>query len=269
MRNIICSLVMLCSVNALCEESKAPLTLASADAVPVEQNVQAGTTENEAIAKLFKTMESNMFPSSAFAEMTLTSYKDDKKLKELKMEFVSKQDSVLIEIKAPAVDRGKYILKSSDNLWMYFSEIKRSIRIASRDSFMGTDANNYDLLELDLVGDYELTSHNIEIVEGIKLIRAELTAKPDTEGYASIVSYLDPEKKIIVKNDCYALSGVLLKSIHYFDHKQVGDYFVPSKITFVSQLEAGRHSVVSLNGVKPQHDLADSLFSLGYLESLN
>lgn len=269
MRNCIFFVFFLISVNASSDNTidllgKTPNGPSSTSEINNTEN-----NNNSSIKSLFKTMESNMFPDSAFAKMTLSSFKGDKKLKEIKMEFVSKQDNVLIEIKHPRVDRGKYILKSNDNLWMYFSKIKRSIRIASRDSFMGTDANNYDLLELDLVSDYELTSHTEELVDGVRLIRAELTAKPDTEGYASIISYLDPEKKIIVQNDCYALSGVLLKSIHYFDHNQIGDYLVPSRITFVSQLEAGRHSVVKLDGVKPQFDLADSLFSLGYLESLN
>jgi len=240
---------------------------AATDSNSKDENTSGKVSEN--VEALFNEVEANMFPPTAFAKMTLTSFKDDKELKELIMEFVSKDDSVLIELKSPSVDRGKYILKAKDDLWMYFSKIRRSIRIASRDSFMGTDANNYDLLELDLVGDYKLTSHSTELVNGKQLIRAELTAKPDTEGYARIVSYLDPEKKIIVKNDCYAISGVLLKTISYFDHFSVGNYFVPGKITFVSKLEAGRHSVVKLENVEPQSDLDNALFSLGYLESLN
>jgi len=267
----ICIASLLAASTCVFAEVNAPqkastIALNSEQASEVKEILSSSVTDVNA---LFQAMEANMFPSSAFAKMTLTSFKDEKEMKELIMEFVSKEDNVLIEIKSPSVDRGKYILKANDDLWMYFSQIRRSIRIASRDSFMGTDANNYDLLELDLVDDYELTSHATEIVEGKTLIRAELTAKSDTEGYARIVSYLDPEKKIIVKNYCYAISGVLLKTISYFDHYSVGSYFVPGKITFVSKLEAGRHSVVKLENVEPQSDLDNSLFSLGYLESLN
>lgn len=241
----------------------------SAGGLQTVATAETKSSESKDIQELFNALETNMFPPSAFAAITLTSFKDKEVVKELNFEFVSKAGNVLIEIKGPKVDRGKYILKSGSDLWMYFSSIRRSIRIAARESFMGTDANNYDLLELDLVNGYKIVSHSTEIVDGRKLIRAELEAKPDTEGYARIVSYLDPEKKTIIKNDCYAISGTLLKTISYFDYYHVGPYNVPGKITYVSQLEAGRHSIMTMNRVEQKAELDSGLFSLGYLESLN
>ena len=141
------------------------------------------------IKQLFNSLEKNSFPASAIATMSITSYKGEKVAKNLSMEFFAKDDNVLIEILAPRVDKGKYILKSSDDLWMYFSKINRSIRIAARDSFMGTDANNYDLLELNLVDDYDIVAHSDETLDGKPVLRAELKARPGTEGYARIVSY--------------------------------------------------------------------------------
>ena len=144
----IISMVVLCSNVASSDENFVkPLILAA---------IENKSGESGDIQELFNALEANMFPPSAFAAITLTSFKDKDVVKELNFEFVSKDGNVLIEIKGPKVDRGKYILKSGGDLWMYFSSIRRSIRIAARESFMGTDANNYDLLELDLVNGYQI-----------------------------------------------------------------------------------------------------------------
>ncbi|MCY7295218.1 outer membrane lipoprotein-sorting protein [Alteromonas sp. a30] len=223
---------------------------------------------SEEVRELFHSLEKNSFPPSAIATMSLASFKGEKESKSLSMEFFAKGDNVLIEILSPRVDKGKYILKSSEDLWMYFSKINRSIRIAARDSFMGTDANNYDLLELNLVDDYDIVSHTDEMLDGKPVIRAELRARPDTEGYSRIVSYIDPINKTIIRNDCFAISDTMIKSIAYFDHQMVGDYKVPMKTTIQNHLEKGRHSVMTFDSVNASDDIEEFMFSLGYLESL-
>ena len=229
---------------------------------------EAASAVSDDVKALFNSLEKNSFPASAIATMSLTSYKGEKAAKTLSMEFFAKDESVLIEILAPRVDKGKYILKSSDDLWMYFSKINRSIRIAARDSFMGTDANNYDLLELNLVDDYDIVSHSEEAIDGKPALRLELKARPDTEGYARIVSYIDPVNKTIIRNDCYAISNTMIKTIAYFDHQMIGDYKVPMKTTIENHLEKGRHSVMTFDAVEVEEGIEDYMFSLGYLESL-
>ena len=244
-------------------------------AMTVAHPLQAQTSDTAApavsqeVVALFNSLDKNSFPASAIATMTLTSFKDGEQSKTLSMEFFSKNDNVLIEILAPRVDKGKYILKSTDDLWIYFSKIKRSIRIAARDSFMGTDANNYDLLELNLVKDYEIVAHREEMLDGKPAIRAELQAREGTEGYARIVSYIDPVQKTIIRNDCYAISNTLIKSIAYSDHQMIGGYNVPMRTTIENYLEKGRHSVMTLDSVEADDNIEDFMFSLGYLESLD
>jgi len=241
---------------------------ASAD-VGVEMSTEVSEQVSAEVIELFNSLDKNSFPASAIATMTLASYKDGKESKTLSMEFFTKDNNVLIEILAPRVDKGKYILKSTEDLWMYFSKIKRSIRIAARDSFMGTDANNYDLLELNLVKDYEIVSHREEMLDGKPAIRAELRAKSGTEGYARIVSFIDPVNKTIIRNDCFAISNTLIKSIAYFDHQMIGDYNVPMRTVIENFLEKGRHSVMTLDSVEADDAIEEYMFSLGYLESLD
>jgi len=241
----------------------------SSAATSANMSTEASEQVSAEVIELFNSLDKNSFPASAIATMTLASYKDGKESKTLSMEFFTKDNNVLIEILAPRVDKGKYILKSTEDLWMYFSKIKRSIRIAARDSFMGTDANNYDLLELNLVKDYEIVSHREEMLDGKPAIRAELRAKPGTEGYARIVSFIDPVNKTIIRNDCFAISNTLIKSIAYFDHQMIGDYNVPMRTVIENFLEKGRHSVMTLDSVEADDAIEEYMFSLGYLESLD
>lgn len=241
----------------------------SAPTAELASQPSAGSSAVSAeVVELFNSLDKNSFPPSAIATMSITSYKGEQEAKSLSMEFFAKDDNVLIEILAPRVDKGKYILKSSEDLWMYFSKINRSIRIAARDSFMGTDANNYDLLELNLVDDYEIVSHTEETIDGQPALRLELEARPDTEGYARIVSYIDPINKTIIRNDCYAISDTMIKTIAYSDHQMIGDYKVPMKTTIQNHLEKGRHSVMTFDAVAVEDGIEDYMFSLGYLESL-
>lgn len=259
------ALALVCSVN--------PVFAAADDAAADSPQTSVSSTQapqvSEEVKSLFQSLEKNSFPPSAIATMSLTSFKGEKEAKSLSMEFFAKDDSVLIEILAPRVDKGKYILKSTDDLWMYFSKINRSIRIAARDSFMGTDANNYDLLELNLVDDYEIVSHSEETVDGKPAIRLELKARPETEGYARIVSYIDPVEKTIIRNECFAISNTMIKTISYSEHKLIGGYKVPMRTDIENHLEKGRYSVMTFDSVEMDDGIEDFMFSLGYLESLD
>lgn len=253
-------LISILSVNAMAQTAAVTGAIAAGNTTEVSK---------EDISALLKNLESSMLPAVASASMRMISFKNGKSVKTIDMNFKVKRDNVLIDIQAPAVDKGKYILKSEDNLWMYFSKIKRSIRIASRDSFMGTDASNYDLLELNLIDDYELKSAEETLLDNRKVYRLELYAKPNTEGYNQIVSWIDAAERRIIKNDCYAISGTMIKTINYESYEKVDSYLVPSRINISNHLENGRNSIIEISKVTEIKDLDESTFSLGYLESLN
>lgn len=235
----------------------------------VEASASAEQWNNERVAKLFKSLENNMFPPSAYVKMSIASYKSEVLSKELLVEFFLKNGNVLIEILAPQVEKGKYILKTEKDLWMYFTRIHRSIRLASRDSFMGTDANNYDLLKLNLVDDYIIENYEVVTLDGKQVVRTQLVAKPESEGYARITSYIDPVSKQIIKNDCFAISGTMIKTISYSKYKKIGDFNVPTLTRIENHIEKGRHSTMHFENIEIDDEIDEFMFSLGYLESLN
>ena len=49
------------------------------------------------------------------------------------------------------------MLRNGDNMWLYMPNLKRAVRVASRDSFMGGDFNNADVLRVNYTADYTAT----------------------------------------------------------------------------------------------------------------
>ena len=235
----------------------------------------APITTDVDLKSILASIDQSMFPSTALAVMRMVDYKQNRqsgdgvKNKTLEMELRTHDDKALIEMKAPAADRGKYILKNPQGLWMYHSKIKRSIRVSARDDFNGTSASNYDILEMNIIRDYDIAAHSRETVDGRELLKVQLSARPGTQGYEKIMSWIDPKEKVIVRNDCYAISGILIKTIRYSEHRPMGHYRIPMAIRIDSAIRKGNYSMIEFTRVEATPAVQEHIFSLGYLESLN
>ncbi|MET1255513.1 outer membrane lipoprotein-sorting protein [Aliikangiella maris] len=245
--------------------SSSALTSVSVDELAVNENttVTTGITKTD----LQQIIAINSYPASSIAKIEVTSFVDDKKKKTIQMSIQSQGNNALLEITAPRVDRGKFVLKADKDLWMYFSNIMRSIRVANRDNFLGTDASNYDLLEMNLARDYTIESFQ-PVAENNAIYQVTLLAKEGTEGYAQINSFVDIKNKVIVKNECYSISGEKIKVMNYTEHHMLADQRIPKVIEFTNELDKRRKSIMHVTEVTGVEKIDESIFSLGYLESL-
>ncbi len=235
-------------------------------------NIDSAATD---LKPILASIDKSMFPASVIASMRMVDYKQNRKTgesilnKTLEMELRAKDNDALIEMKSPAVDRGKYILKNDQGLWLYHSKIKRSIRISARDDFNGTSASNYDILEMNLIRDYDVGTYTRETLDNHELLKVNLSARPGAQGYEKIVCWIDPKEGIIVRNDCYAISGQLIKTIGYHKHRSVDQYRVPMLVKVDSAIRPGCYSTIEFTRVEAASTVPEHYFSLGYLESLN
>jgi outer membrane lipoprotein-sorting protein len=221
------------------------------------------------VESLMHIIEQSMFPQIAASSVKITSYKDAVEQKVIAFELLSSGDKGLIEFTAPTVDKGKYILSSGKNLWMYFSDIKRSIRLSYQDSFMGTDANNYDVLQLNLIQDYSVVGFEETTLEGKPAIKLELSAREGTEGYKKITSWVDQKGRRLLQNDCFSISGEKIKTIKYQETKLIDRYQVPVSVLIENHLDKSRTTRMEFVNVEPRDKFNEAIFTLGYLESMN
>ena len=234
----------------------APLAQAAMDA----KEVQA----------LIEHVEQTIFPEYAISNYKLTHFKKEQSIKSFAFTMSMKGDKSLLAMTWPATSKHKYLLKSDLNLWMYFSDVRRSIRLSARDSFMGTDANNYDMMQLNLLKDYTVKSFSETKLDGEDVVRVELAAKPDTEGYAKLISSISIKDKRMVLNECYSISGLLIKTVRYKGLLEVGKYRIPGTVLINSMVNKDRSTLIEILKVQPKTaaELVDSTFTLGYLETV-
>lgn len=231
--------------------------------------VACAAIDSKEVASLIGYIDQSMFPRIATAMIQVTSYKKEQVLKEVVVDFTMKADKGLLGIMSPATDKGKYILKSGKNMWMYFGDIKRSIRLSAKDSFLGTDANNYDMMQINLLADYTVAGFSETTLNGEPVVKVELAAKGGTDGYSRITSWISPKSRRLIQNDCYSISGAQIKTIQYRSPVTVGEFHVPSEVHIVNFVDKNRTTLMRFSQVKAKTDIKASIFTIGHLESLN
>ncbi len=223
------------------------------------------------VQALVSHIERTMFPENSISSYKLTHMRDAKVLKTFAFEMTMKGPNNLLAMNWPATAKHKYLLRAGDNIWMYFSDVRRSIRLSSRDSFMGTDANNYDMMQLNIVKDYTVAGFSEAVRKGEPVIRVELSAKKNTEGYHRIVSWISIKEKRMLQNDCYSISGALVKSVHYGEPMVVGNYRIPKAVVISSHVNKGRSTLMEISNVRPKTsaEVKDSMFTLSHMETVD
>lgn len=223
------------------------------------------------VQALLAHIEQTIFPPVALSNYKLTHLRGTQVLKTFGFEMTMKDDNSLLAMNWPATSKHKYLLKAGPNLWMYFSDVRRSIRLSARDSFMGTDANHYDMMQLNLIKDYTVAGFSEAVLDGEPMVKVDLAGKSSTDGYARIVSWISPREKRLVRNDCYSISGQLIKTVAYGDMFRVGSYNIPGTVRITSHVNKDRATVMEISGVRPKTraEVPDSLFTLGYLETVD
>lgn len=91
---------------------------------------------------ILKNAGDTIYPENYLIKIELENIKPGRPMKIYQLEVYRKgSEKTLAVIKSPANERGQKILRVDDNLWMYFPNIHKSIRIGSRDKILGTDFN--------------------------------------------------------------------------------------------------------------------------------
>src|SRR2546428_6319172 len=119
------------------------------------------------------------------------------------------------------------MLRVGESMWVYMPNLKRALRIASRDSFQGGDFNNADALRVNYVADYEpvLTG-----ADDPSLWLLELTAKTKDAAYDKIKLWVRREDRLPAKAEYYAASGKMLRSMTFADPKDFHGLKRPSHL---------------------------------------
>ena len=211
-------------------------------------------------------VDKNLNPESYEMYRKLINIEPDGTKKEFVLYAVKKgQDKMVALFLSPASEKGRATLRLNDNMWLYIPNVGRPIRITSLQSVVGGVFNNTDILRLDYSAEYEVEN----ITEEDDLYLLDLKAKSNTIAYDSLKMWVDKKALVPTTIECFASSGMLIKTLYYKSPKDFGNGIVrPSVLETDSPLYKGYKSAMIFAKIN-EKELADEVFSLNHLSRVD
>jgi outer membrane lipoprotein-sorting protein len=211
---------------------------------------------------ILQKVDRNLEPESYESYRQLTDIQPDGSRKVSVLYTMKKgRDKITALFLAPASDKGRVTLRLGDNMWLYIPDVGRAIRITSLQSVTGSVFNNADILRIDYTAEY-----GVEAAEeqGEAYLLA-LKAKTGDIAYDRLKMWVDRKSVLPTRIECYAASGLLIKTLRFSDIKDFGGGIKrPATLETDSPLQKGYKSVMQWSGLK-KRDFADEIFTLNYL----
>ncbi|MCL1938023.1 MAG: outer membrane lipoprotein-sorting protein [Candidatus Azobacteroides sp.] len=197
------------------------------------------------------------------ANIRMEVYKDNKEMKFYEMEFYRLNEKMRMEFTAPATEKGRRMLNDHSSLWMYLPRTSKVMKLPFKQSFMGSDASNSDLMRMTFKKDYEITNASKKESNRIEL---ELKAKDREVSYNKVLITFDTEKKVPVKQEMYSLSNKLIKTLLYDKVVSVDGEYIPSELTIHDELQSNSSTKLSYTNIKKKGNKPTEFFTLGSLK---
>ena len=176
------------------------------------------------------------------------------------------QDKAFTEYLAPAREKGTKMLKIEDNLWTYSPQTDRIIQISRhmlRQSVMGSDLSYEDMMEdSKLNDDYEAAIEGSEVIDSVDCWVILLSARRVGLAYNSRKVWIDKERMIPLRQELFARSGKLIKSLKISEVMKIGGRWYPRVWVFKDELKSSsRGTEWVIEKIKFDEKIPESRFS--------
>jgi outer membrane lipoprotein-sorting protein len=198
--------------------------------------------------ELVRRYDEVMSPRTFEAVMEMVAHRQDGSTRSYKFRALKLgNDKTRVWFLEPASAMGQEMLKVGDNMWVYMPNLKRALRIASRESFQGGDFNNGDIMRVNYVADYDA---KLLPETDASSWAVELSAKSNEASYDRIRLWLDKDKRLPMKAEYYAASGKMLRSATFESTKTFHGLERPSRIVMRNELATKRFSEMTMVDMK-------------------
>jgi outer membrane lipoprotein-sorting protein len=180
------------------------------------------------------------------------------------------QDEAAIVYLEPAREKGTKMLMKEDNLWLYMPRAERVQKISGhmlRQGMMGSDMSYEDLLEAaDFEEMYQAELIGEEETAGRDCWKLEATARDRSVSYPKRLIWIDKENMVPLRQELFALSGMLLKVWTMSEIEMISGRPVATRMEISDQLKQGSRTLFLLEEVSFGVELEDEVFSRRWLE---
>jgi outer membrane lipoprotein-sorting protein len=206
-------------------------------------------------------VDRNLTPESFESYRKLINIEPDGKTREYLLFTVKKgRDKVASVFLSPASDKGRATLRLGDNMWLYVPDVGKPIRITSLQSVVGGVFNNADILRLDYHVEYGVK----ELQQVADEYVLDLKARSSSVAYDRLKMTVTKKALLPTKIECYAASGLLIKTLYFKEPKVFEGITRPSVIETDSPLYRGYKSIMVYAAIKAR-DFPDEVFTLTFL----
>jgi len=212
--------------------------------------------------QLLQRVDRNLEPASYEMYRKLINVEPDGKRKEFVLYSVKKgRDKIVALFLSPPSDKGRATLRLGDNMWLYIPDVGKPMRITSLQSVTGGVFNNADILRIDYAAEYDVESAE-ELGDQYLL---NLKAKTGEVAYDRLKMRVDKKTVLPTIIECYAASGLLIKTLRFKDIKDFGGGIKrPATLETDSPLYKNYKSVMLYSEIK-KREFADEVFTLNNL----
>lgn len=200
-----------------------------------------------------------MAPPTFEARMTMDVEREDGTRRTYELTLHRRDQASLVNFLAPDIEKGRKMLRRDDDIWMMLPNVKRPVRVGARQSLMGGDFNNADVLRLSLVNDY---TSKLDKTEG-DVATITLDARDRGVTYARVVARIDVKTGVPLRYDYYTESGKHVKSLEFLDVKPMSDGKSRPATWKMLNLVTNRASVMHITDLNGDRSLPEADFTLG------
>jgi len=240
----------------------------------VLQMAGAATTSARAqvsAAEILERTDANMTVRTARMTARMSIQYRDGAVREL--EFVSwaeGTDRSFLEFTAPAREAGSRFLRIETSMWIYIPRAGKSVRIQGhmlRQGMMGSDFSYGDASENpSLADDYAATAEGREDLDGRPTFKLFLTAKREDLAYPQRRIWVDAERWVPLREERFARSGKLLKTVSLADVRQIAGRWYPFRVEMDNALQTDTRTVLQILEFELDVELPADIFTLRRLE---
>jgi outer membrane lipoprotein-sorting protein len=221
----------------------------------------AGLIHAQDGAAILKKVDANLQPESFESYRKLINIEPSGAKREFLLYTLKKgNDKIVSLFISPASEKGRATLRLGDNMWLYIPNVGKPVRITSLQSVVGGVFNNADIMRLDYNVEYDVQKIDEQKSEYV----LDLKAKTAAVAYDRLKMWVDKKAVIPTKIECYAATGLLIKTLYFKEIKPFEGVQRPSVIETDSPLYKGYQSIIAYANVKKKI-VADEVFTLEFL----
>ena len=198
-----------------------------------------------------------------YANLKMEIFKNGKIVNYYDMESFRQGDKMRIEFLDPATERGRKMLNDESNMWMYLPRTSKIMKLPSKQSFMGSDASNRDLMRISFKKDYDIVATKEKEDNTVEL---ELKAKDLSVSYNKIILTVDTSKMVPVKQEMYSLSNKLIKTMVYENPTIQEGVHMPFVYIIEDALQKDTKTILTYKSMNRDSRKPKEFFTLGALK---